>query len=58
MKLEAGQITQSQLIPLMMSFILGTTIVISPARGAGHDAWLAYLLGMIEAMVFALIYLL
>ena len=51
MSLETGRISRFQLIMLMVGFIFGTSIIVSPARPAGHDAWIACLIGIIEALL-------
>jgi len=56
MKLEGGKISGSQLVFLMMGFIFGITVILIPTQSAGHMAWLAVLIGMLEALIFAFIF--
>lgn len=56
MGLEKGRISETQLTMLIISFILGTALLFSPGGEAGHDSWIALLLGMGEALIFALLY--
>jgi spore germination protein KB len=53
MLLEEGKISRFQLVILMIGFIWGTSIIISPAGTAGHDGWIANSIGVIEALIFA-----
>ncbi len=57
MSLEQGKIGNSQLILLMVAFILGTSIVLVPGNQANHDAWIAIILGLIMGIFFALIFI-
>ncbi len=50
MSLETGRISRFQLIMLMVGFIFGTSIIVSPARSAGHDGWIACVIGIMEAL--------
>jgi spore germination protein KB len=36
---------------LMLGFILGSSIITSPAASAGHDSWIANLIGVMEALL-------
>ena len=56
MGLEKGRISETQLTMLIISFILGTALLFSPGGEAGHDSWIALLLGLGEALIFALLY--
>lgn len=56
MTTEKIQLSHSSLIILMMGFIFGSTVIISPGGGAGHDAWLAVLIGLGEGLVFVAIF--
>ena len=56
MSLEEGRISRFQLIMLMVGFIFGTSMLVSPARSAGHDAWIANLIGIMEALLIAWIF--
>jgi spore germination protein KB len=54
--LEKGRISETQLTMLIISFLLATALLFSPSGEAGHDSWIALLLGMGEALLFALLY--
>ncbi len=56
MSLEAGRISRFQLIMLMVGLIYGTSVIVSPARSAGHDAWIASLIGVMEAWLIAWVF--
>lgn len=58
MSLEKGRISGSQLVWLMMGFIFGSSLILTPGETAEHDAWLAVLIGLAEGSVFALVYIL
>ena len=51
MLLEEGRISSFQFIMLMMGFIFGSSIIISPGASAGHDGWIATLIGIMEALL-------
>lgn len=53
---EKIQLSYLSLMILMMGFIFGSTVVISPGGGVGHDAWLAVLIGLGEGLIFLLIF--
>lgn len=53
--MEEGRISSSQLTLLVISFLFGTSLLLSPGRGAGQDSWLATLLGLGEGFIFALL---
>src|SRR5665647_327137 len=57
MSLEEGRISRFQLIMLMVGFIYGTSRIICPAGGAGHDAWIANLIGIMEALLIAWVFI-
>lgn len=57
MKLEQGKISGGELTLLMIGFILGSTVLISPGAAAAQQGWMAILLGMMEAMAFAYLYI-
>jgi len=56
MSLEAGRISRFQLIMLMVGFIFGTSVIVSPAHSAGQDGWMATLIGAVEALLIAWIF--
>jgi spore germination protein KB len=53
MGLESGKISNLQMTFLVIGFCLGTSVILSPAKNAGHDAWIAVLIAIIEALVIA-----
>lgn len=57
MKLEGGKISSLELALLVISFNLGTTLILNPGSAIGRDAWLAALAGMGEGLVFVWIVL-
>ena len=57
MSIEKGKITGFQATLLIIGFIFGSSVLLPPGRGAGPDAWFAVVLGMLEALLFALIYI-
>jgi len=56
MKLDGGKISPGQIVCLVTAFSLGSTLLKTPAAGAGHDDWLAIMLGLTEALVFVFIF--
>jgi len=56
MLLEEGRISRFQLTMLMVGFIFGTSVIVSPARSAGHDGWIASLIGVAEALLIAWVF--
>ncbi len=54
--MEKGRIPSTQLASLVIAFVLGSSLLFPPGGTAGHDAWLAIMLGLAEALVFVLIY--
>jgi spore germination protein KB len=56
MLLEKGKISNSQLSIIIIGFVLGTSVIISPGRGAGRDSWLALSIGLIEGLIAAWIF--
>ncbi|NLY74868.1 MAG: endospore germination permease [Firmicutes bacterium] len=55
-QLERGKISGTQMVYLLVSFAIGSSIIIAPGRGAGHDAWFATIIGALESMVWVLIF--
>ncbi|MEL7566947.1 MAG: endospore germination permease [Dehalobacterium sp.] len=53
---EKIQLSHAYITILIMGFIFGSTVVISPGGDAGHDAWLAVLIGMVEGLIFVAIF--
>jgi len=56
MSLEKGKISNFQLSVLIVGFTLGSSVIISPGQGAGHDAWIAVAVGLIEGLFIAWIF--
>jgi spore germination protein KB len=54
--LETGKIDSLQFIFLMVGFIMGSSVVLMPGQAAAHDAWIAILIGLAEAILFVLVY--
>ncbi len=57
--MKSEKILPLQLSLLLIGFIFGSTAIFNPASGAGHDAWLAFIVGwsggFISIMIFATI---
>lgn len=51
MGLEQGKLGYSQLLLLMIGYIIGPSIILVPAANAGQDAWIAILLSIIEGLI-------
>jgi spore germination protein KB len=56
MNLEKGRISSSQLATLVTGFIFGSSLVLLPDGTAGHDAWIAGILGLGEGLLIAYIF--
>ncbi len=56
MSLEKGKISNFQLGVLIIGFVFGSSVIIPPGQGAGHDAWIAVALGLLEALLIVWIY--
>lgn len=56
-KLEQGKIPSRQFTFLMVSFIVGSALIMAPGIEAGHDAWIAVILGSGEGLIFAFLYI-
>ncbi|MDP4093597.1 MAG: endospore germination permease [Bacillota bacterium] len=56
MLLEKGKISNFQLSALIIGFVFGSSVIISPGGGAGHDAWIAVALGLMEGLLIAWIF--
>lgn len=57
MQLEKGLIPSSGLTMLMIGFIFGSTVILPPGREAAQDAWIAVILGTVEGMLIARLYI-
>ncbi len=57
MELEKGRISSSQLVFLVISYMLGVALIIPPGSPIKQDAWLAIIFGLIEGIILTLIYL-
>lgn len=56
MLLEKGKISNFQLSVLIIGFVFGSSVIIAPGQGAGHDAWIACALGLMEGLLIAWIF--
>jgi len=57
MFLEKGRISNFQLSVLIIGFVFGSSVISSPGgEGAGHDAWIACTLGLVEGLLIAWIF--
>lgn len=56
MFLEKGKISKFQLIILIIGFVFGSSVILTPGEGAGHDAWIAIILGLMEGLLIAWIF--
>ena len=56
MFLEKGRVSNFQLSTLIIGYILGASVVLAPGEGAGHDAWIAIALGLIEGLLIVWIF--
>lgn len=56
MQLEGGKINNLHLTFLVTGYTLGASVIISPGTGAGHDAWLTILVGLVIGLFFAYIF--
>lgn len=57
MAVEEGRISASETVLLMIGFLFGSSVLLSPGQAAGTDAWIAILLGVGEGLFFAFGYL-
>ncbi|HEY8465156.1 MAG TPA: GerAB/ArcD/ProY family transporter, partial [Bacillota bacterium] len=55
-QLERGQISGTELVYLLVSFTIGSAIILAPGRGARQDAWIAIIIGALEGVALALIF--
>ncbi len=51
MFLEKGKISNFQLSILIIGFIFGSSVIITPGQGIEHDAWIACALGLMEGLL-------
>jgi len=56
MGLERGKIPSSGLVFLMIGYIFGSSLILTPGRAAGRDGWIAILFGLVEGLLIALIF--
>lgn len=54
--LEKGKISSFQLGTLIIGFVAGSSVILPPGGGAGHDAWIAVALGLIEGLIIAWVF--
>lgn len=57
MQLEGGKISSTQMVFLVIGFLIGTSAIFSPGGSAGRDTWLAILGGTLEAVILLGMYL-
>lgn len=57
MELEKGRISSSQLVYLVVSYLLGVAVIIPPGAPVKQDAWLAIIFGMVEGIILTWIFL-
>jgi spore germination protein KB len=57
MSLEKGKISNFQLSTLIIGFIFGASVILTPGKSAGHDAWIAVVLGLLEGLLIACIFI-
>ena len=55
-QLERGKISGTQLVYLLVSFAIGSSIILAPGRGARQDAWIAIIIGVLESLVWVFIF--
>lgn len=56
MLLEKGRISNFQLSVLIIGFVFGSSLILSPGGDVGHDAWIAVSLGLMEGLLIAWIF--
>jgi len=56
-KLEQGRISGKQLAFLITGFLIGSVQVVGPGMQAGHDSWIAIILGLVEGLLFAFLFI-
>lgn len=56
MRLERGEIPSTGMLALLICFVLGSSLLLTPGGSAGHDAWVAVLLGLAEGLLIAQVY--
>lgn len=56
MLLEKGKISNLQLGTLIIGFIFGSSVIITPGQSAGRDGWIACALGLMEGLLIAWIF--
>lgn len=56
MLLDKSKISTLQLSVLIIGFILGSSVILSPGKNVGHDAWISISLGLIEGLLVAWIF--
>ena len=55
-QLERGKISGSELVYLLVSYLIGSSIIITPGRSAQQDAWITILIGAAGGGALALIF--
>ena len=56
MLLEKGRISSFQLSVLIIGFVFGSSVIITPGGSAGYDAWIAVSIGLVEGLLIAWIF--
>ncbi|HNX28781.1 MAG TPA: endospore germination permease [Syntrophomonadaceae bacterium] len=56
MLLEKGKVSGFQLKALVIGFVFGSSVITPPGIVAGHDAWIAVFLGLMEGLLIAWIF--
>lgn len=56
MLLEKDRISNFQLSVLIIGFVFGSSLILNPGVNAGHDAWIAVSLGLMEGLLIAWIF--
>lgn len=56
MTLETGKISSIELTLLLIGFTAGPSLLIIPGQGAGHDGWLAIIVGLLVGLIIVSIF--
>ena len=56
MLLEKGKLSGFQMSILTLGFAFGSSVILTPGGGAGHDAWIANTLGLMEGLLIGFIF--
>lgn len=55
-QLERGRISGTQMVYLLVSFTIGSSIIFARGRGAGQDAWIAIIIGALESLIWVWVF--